>query len=529
MRKIILLILVATGLAAEAQKLASGGPLKPEQANMDIRHYTLSLDVVPETSSYSGFTEIDLILANGAPVILFDLDNAFTVTRVNVNGKPKTFDHKDGLLRINSDPAFPAGKQKVKIEYGGKPHVAVRPPWDGGIQWSKDSLGRWWIAQSCQEDGADLFFPCKDHPSDEPNEGADMFITVPKGMVVAGPGILQKVSSKGKKSTYHWKTNYTISNYCILFNAGSYAVEKRTYTSVDGNKIPMEYYVLDYNKHRASYHLDLLERSTKMLEKYFGEYPWAKEKIGIAETPHLGMEHQTMNAYGNQYRYSKVGSVDFDWLLHHEFGHEWWANKVSNKDWADMWIQEGICSFGDHLFTEDFGGREAYLKRFRQTAVSTQNKLPIVQGEVVDSRQAYHGDIYGKGALFMHTLRYVLGDEVFFPALRSFATDPKYTYDNLVVTGDVLKHFNAASGKDLAPLFKLFIYSTDKLWISVKQVTGNSYTLKLDNLDMTIPVEVQTSSGVKKLMLSKKPVSLQSETMPIVDADGYYLKKVSYE
>jgi aminopeptidase N len=528
MRKIISLILALTVISANAQKLVSGGPLKPEQAIMDIRHYTIVLDVIPESASYSGYTEIDLVLSTASPVLLFDLDNAFTISKINVNGKPKTFNHANGLIRINSEPAFLAGKQKVRIEYGGKPIVATRPPWDGGIQWSKDSLGRWWIAESCQEDGGDIFFPCKDHPSDEPNEGADMIITVPKGMVVAGPGLLQKTSTKGKKSTYHWKTNYTISNYCIVFNAGSYVVEKRLYTSVDGNKIPMEYYVLDYNKPRAAYHLELLERSTRMLEKYFGEYPWAKEKIAIAETPHLGMEHQTMNAYGNQYRYTKVGSVDFDWLLHHEFGHEWWANKVSNKDWADMWIQEGICTFGDHLFTEDFGGREVYLKRFRQTAVSTQNKLSIVQGEVVDSRQAYHSDIYGKGALFMHTLRYVLGDDVFFPALKSFATDPKYTYDNMVVTSDVEKHFNAVSGKDLTPLFKLYIYSIDKLVVIVKQ-TQSGYSVKLENLDMTIPLEIQTSAGKSKMMLSMKPVTMQSESMPVIDPDGYYLKRVVYE
>lgn len=529
MRKIIILVFILTAISAKAQKHVSGGHLKPEQAIMDIRHYTIVLDVVPESASYSGYTEIDLVLSTASPVLLFDLDNAFTVSKINVNGKPKTFNHAGGLVRINSDPAFAAGKQKVRIEYGGKPHVATRPPWDGGIQWSKDSLGRWWVAQSCQEDGGDLFFPCKDHPSDEPNEGADMIITVPKGMVVAGPGILQKTTTKGKKSTYHWKTNYTISNYCIVFNAGYYAVERRTYTSVDGNKIPMEFYVLDYNKHRASYHLDLLERSTRMLEKYFGEYPWAKEKIAIAETPHLGMEHQTMNAYGNQYQYTKVGSVDFDWLMHHEFGHEWWANKVSNKDWADMWIQEGICSFGDHLFYEDFGGREAYLNRFRQTALATENKLPIVQGEVVDSRQAYHADIYGKGALFMHTLRYVLGDDVFFPTLKSFATDPRYTYDNMVVTSDVLKHFNTASGKDLTPLFRLFIYSTDKLAVMVKELASGGYSVKLDNLDMTIPVEIQTSSGKRKMMLSKKAVTVKSESMPVIDPDGYYLKRVSYE
>jgi aminopeptidase N len=161
--------------------------------------------------------------------------------------------------------------------------------------------------------------------------------------------------------------------------------------------------------------------------------------------------------------------------------------------------------------------------------VSTENKLPIVQGEVVDSKQAYHSDIYGKAALFMHTLRYVMGDELFFPTLKAFATDPKYTYDNMVVTGDVIRHFNAAAGKDLTPLFKLFIYSTDKLGITVKQVPGGSYSIKLDNLDMQIPLQVQTSSGVQKLMVSKKPIMVKSDTAPVIDADGYYLKRVSFE
>jgi aminopeptidase N len=224
-----------------------------------------------------------------------------------------------------------------------------------------------------------------------------------------------------------------------------------------------------------------------------------------------------------------VGTVDFDWLLHHEFGHEWWANKVSNKDWGHMWIQEGICSFGDAMFTEEYGGREAYLTRMKQTAIATQNKLPIVQGDTVDSRQAYHPDIYGKGAFFMHTLRFVLGDQVFFPALKSFALDPRYTYDNMVVTDDVLKHFNAAAGKDLSPLFKLFLYSTDKLQVHVKQVAADAYTVRLGNMTMPLPFEIITSSGKTKLTLSGKDQQISSTSMPIIDPDGYYLKTVEYQ
>lgn len=526
---LVFLTIISANLISAQERTVSGGPLKPEQANMDVRHYTVSLDVSPENQSYAGYTEIRLDLKAASGDLLFDLDNNFTVSTVAVDGKKLSFTHENGLIRIKAPMPLPAGEHKVKIDFGGKPHIAVRAPWDGGIQWSKDSLGRPWIAMSCQEDGADLFFPCKDHPSDEPDQGADLIVTVPKGLVVAGPGLLISQQTKGKKSTFHWQTKYTINTYSILFNVGHYAVVKQTYTTVNGNNVPMEYYVLDYNKGKAAKHLELLERSARLLEKYFGEYPWVKEKIGIAETPHLGMEHQTMNAYGNHYKYVKMGAVDFDWLLTHEFGHEWWGNKVTNVDWAHMWIHEGIDTFADALFYEAYGGRKAYLDRMKDAAIRANNKLPLVQGPVIDSRQTYHPDIYGKGGYFMHTLRFVLGDSVFFPTLKAFATDPRFTYDHLVKTEDLIQHFNKATGRNLQPLFDLYVYSTDKLQLSLRQTGLQAYELRVQNLGMEIPMEVLTSAGKIIVKAGDNPVKISSATMPVIDPDGYYLKKITLE
>ncbi len=247
LKSILMWLILLSFISSSGQVSVSGGPLKPEQAIMDIRHYTLTLDVSPTTQSYSGFTEITLNLTASGNTLLFDLDNRFKVSKVSVNGKAKTFRHENDFVNIPGDPSFPAGKYIVKIDYSGSPMIAKNPPWDGGIQWTKDSLGRPWIAMSCQSDGAQIFFPCKDHPSDEPNEGADLFITVPKGLVVAGPGMLVKTSSKGEKTSFHWKTSYTISNYCIVFNVANYKVVSRSYTTVMGNKFPMQYYVLYYN------------------------------------------------------------------------------------------------------------------------------------------------------------------------------------------------------------------------------------------------------------------------------------------
>ncbi|MEO6542328.1 MAG: M1 family metallopeptidase, partial [Ferruginibacter sp.] len=442
MRIISLLLLALVSITAQGQNLRSGGKLKPEQAIMDIRHYTIALDVDPVQKTINGYTEIDLNLIRPGSSLLFDLWHLLGISGVWVNGRSYNYTHtNDDLVKIALTEELPAGKVKVKIAYSGKPGVAERAPWIGGFQWEKDNKGNPWIAITCQGEGGKIYFPCKDHPSDEPNEGADMIITVPKGLVVAGPGLLQKVTTKKDKSTYHWKTNYTISNYCLVFNVGKFKVAKRMYTTVDGNKVPMEYYVLEQNVVMAEKLLDLLEQSCRIQEKYFGEYPWVKERIGVSETPHLGMEHQTNIAYGNKYKFTQVGGKDFDWLLHHEFGHEWWANKVTNRDWAHMWIQEGICVFGDAMATRELAGEDAYQKRMQETNRKILNRLPVVRGEEVDSDSAYYGDIYGKGAFFMHTLRYVMGDELFFPTLKKFATDPKYTYDNTVVTTDVEQHF----------------------------------------------------------------------------------------
>lgn len=527
--RLLIGLLLISGFAF-AQNLKSGGRLKAEQAIMDIRHITIALDVDPEKKTIDGYTETDLVLAEPSAVLLFDLWQGMKVSKIWVNGKVASFSHTpDDLVRIQTASVLPAGKVKVKIAYGGTPGIAVRPPWTGGFQWEKDKKGNPWIAVSCQSEGAKVYFPCKDHPSDEPNEGADMIITVPQGLVVAAPGILQKQSTKKGNTTWHYKTNYTISNYCLVFNVGNYKVAKRVYTSVSGKQIPMEYYVLEENLDKAEKLLDLFEQSSRILEKYFGEYPWANERIAASETPHLGMEHQTNIAYGNKYRYEKLGSHDFDWLLHHEYGHEWWANKVTNRDWGHMWIQEGICVFGDAMATRELAGEEAYMERMKLTAISTQNKFPVVRGDEVDSDSAYHGDIYGKGAFFMHTLRFVIGDEIFFPTLKRLATEPKYTYDNTVVTADVEQLFSAASGKSLQPLFKLFLYTTDKLEFSIRQTGLDKYYIRLVNMDMSLPLEIMTDMGLKKIMVDKKGISVSSKTFIQVDPRVFYLKKLTFE
>ncbi|HWB26324.1 MAG TPA: M1 family metallopeptidase [Chitinophagaceae bacterium] len=527
--RLLLLLAAFLPCCMFAQTPSYGGKLKPEQANMDIQHYTIALTVNIQGKSINGFTEISLILKQPATDILFDLMDSLKVEKVWVNGKPADFKHEANLLHVTSSQPFARGNTLVKVQYGGHPVIAKRPPWEDGFTFTQDSVGHPWVAITAEGTGGKIYFPCKDHPSDEPDKGVDMMITVPQGLVVAGPGLLQSVTTKKHMSTYYWKTNYTINNYSILFNIGDYTVVRRTYTSIAGNKIPVEFYVLKIDSAKAGHLLDLLEIEARVKEKYFGEFPWAKEKIGLVETPHLGMEHQTMVAYGNKFRYTKIGGEDFDWLMNHEFGHEWWGNKVTAKDWADYWIHEGIESFSDALYTYDKEGEDAYERIFQRSIVNIKNDKPVVMGKDIEEEAAYHPDIYSKGAFFMHTLRYVMGDSLFFPAIKKLATDSMYTYSHLVSTEDVQQLFTDAYGKDLSPLFHLFLYTTDKLGIHIHESPYNTYTIKLENISMPLPLDITTSNGTERIMVDSKGVAVKSTTLPLVDTRTFYIKKVTYE
>ncbi len=526
---------VITCFAGKAQNrdisyLSSGGKLNPLQAIMDIRHYTIALDVNIENKTIEGSTEVEILLSKSTDTLLLDLVHLLSVHKVKVNNKPVSFEQKNDKIYITNTAPFLMGKQTIRVEYGGEPPVAIKPPWTGGFTWTKDRSGNDWVAINCQKEGGRVYFPCKDHPSDEPNEGVDMLITVPENLVVAGPGLLKEVIKKKNKKTYHWKTNYTISNYCVIFNIGKYKVVSKDYTSIKGNVVPIQFYVLEEDTANAAKIIELKERDTKVLEKYFGEYPWVKEKIGIGEVPNSGMEHQTMITFQNKFNYSKIGGQDYSANLYHEYAHEWWANKVTNKDWAHMWIQEGIATYAEALIYFELGGQAAYDEIINRHKRSIRNKKPMVGGEELSEDETYAGnDIYTKGSFFMHSLRYVLGDDLFLPTLKQLSTDPKYTYDNFVTSTDVEQLFSSASKQNLKPFFDFYLRSTDVLDISVKEVGYQKYLIKVENFFMPLPFDIGTNTGTNKILINKEGITVTSNYAPQVDAKGYYLKKITLQ
>lgn len=538
----LLILFSSQKTLAQAQKLrnskdprdisyiTSGGKLNPLQAIMDIRHYTISLKVDIDHKSIEGFTEVNIKLGENTDTLLFDLVHLLTVSKIKVNGREYPFQQRDDRIYILNPNKFKKGNLKIWIAYGGEPPVAIRPPWNGGFTWTKDSGGNPWVAINCQLEGAKLYFPCKDHPSDEPNEGVDLFITVPKGLVVAGPGLLKGVKTKGEISTFHWQTHYTISNYCIVFDIGKYVVKSRNYTTLLGNKVPMQYYVLEADSAQAKRVLDVKTRDTHILEKYFGEYPWVKEKIGLAEVPNPGMEHQTMVTFQNKFVYQTIGGQDYSANLFHEFAHEWWANKVTNKDWAHMWIQEGIATYAEALCMQEIGGIRAYDSIIDGNKRRISNTSPILKAdEGVTEGETYNRDIYFKGSFFMHSLRYLLGDSIFLPTLKKLATEPQYTYDNFVTTNDVEKLFSGESGQNLKPFFDFWLRTNQVLNFKVTETDFHTYKIQIQNYFMPLPVEVSTAEGTKRMMIGENGIYITGSIFPPrIDEKGFYLKTISY-
>jgi aminopeptidase N len=520
----------------------TGGPLKFEQAVFDVQSYDVSVKVDPAAKSISGTTVMTAKTTIPTDVILLDLDTPYTVSKVtDGNGTDLKYERTPTAIRI----WFPLSKQvgeeiRTSITYSGTPRVAPNPPWIGGFMWAKTPSGADWVSVALQNDGADLLFPVKDHPSDKPATAA-MHITVPDPLFATGPGKFEgaKKNNDGT-STYNWRMTNPISNYSIVFNAAPYKTVEDSYKSITGETMPIYFYVLPEDADKAAGLIAEQKKYLAYYEKYLGPFPFRSQKVGIVETPHLGMEHSTDIAYGNKFRYNQDGT---DWLLLHEFGHEYWANLVTAADWKDFWIHEGFQSYMDTLYQEYLHGQDAYLKAMSGRIKGLRNMQPVAPREPKIAYQVYmaepdyvksDGDIYGKGALILHTLRYLIGDKAFFNALRHMAYPNKqmesYTdgrQERLVTTDDFLTIAEQDSGMRLDWFFELYLRQP-KLPKLVAETTGSTMTLHWEtpnNMPFPMPIDVEVNGKTQRVEMKDGKATINfTGTAPVVDPKGWVLK-----
>jgi aminopeptidase N len=449
--------------------LGSGAARSEAQQALDFDKADLKLRIEPASRSIRG--DVTLTFGTRAPLnsVELDLDRNLPIDAISVDGQPLAASHwrnPEGKLTIDLPRPLEPGKQvAVRVQYHGQPHVAKRAPWDGGFVWSQTPDGQPWVASAVQGEGCDLFWPCIDHPTGKAKQ-VDEHITVPSPLVAAGNGIAMGMDEAGGWRTYHWRTKNP-STYGISINVAPYQVLSGEYRSRYGNVIPLRMWYLPQNEKGAK---ELFAEFAPMLdffESTIGPYPFGDEKMGVVETPHKGMEHQTINAYGNKYAKTAYG---YDELLQHEFAHEWFGNQLTNANWDDMWLHEGLGSYMQPLYVQSLRGDMEYFASLMHQRGMIENKAPIVSGkpkmeeDVYDIKRGGPGqDIYNKGSLVMHTLRGLIGDAAFFRAVREevYGTpDPRpgNFAPRYGTTPEFMAIVKRASGRDLDWFFQAYLY-----------------------------------------------------------------------
>ena len=482
------------------------GYLSPLRTCYDVTYYHLDVAINPDSESIHGSNTIAFRVVTPFNKMQVDLFANMKVDSIKFeDGAFLNYSREFGAVFIDIPGELQTGTiHQIIFYYSGKPQVAVNPPWDGGFIWKKDKEGNPWVMVTCQGTGASLWWPNKDHQSDEPDSML-LSVTIPDkpGLEDVSNGRLRsKVSLPDGMTQYNWFISYPINNYDITVNIGKYDHFSDVYKSRDGSKLTLDYYVMPENLQKAKKQFKEVKTMLACYEKYFGKYPFYRDGYKLIESSHNGMEHQTAVAYGNHYQLGYEGratsavGLKFDFIIIHESAHEWWGNSITSKDIADMWIHESFGAYAEALYVEYNWGRKASLDYINAKKQNVRNEEPIIGPYNVNHEGA--GDMYDKGQLVLNTLRDVIGnDKLWFSILQRIQT--KYAYKT-VDADDIINFINKKTGTDYNYFFEQYLrYPTiPQLTVAITKKgdsTALRYMWNADVKEFKMPIKVTTSKG----------------------------------
>ena len=496
------------------------GSITPERAWWDLTYYHLDIAVDLDNKFIKGSNTIEYKVLEPNKKLQVDLQSPLKITKVEQNGKELTFSSEGSAHFINLIDKQRKGKiNSVKVYYEGNPKEAVRAPWDGGLSWTRDSNGKHFAATSCQGIGASIWWPNKDHMYDEVDSML-ISVNVPKGLMNISNGRLKKIEEFEDTNTYHWYVSNPINNYGVNINIGDYVEFSEVYEGEKG-KLDMIYYVLRDNIERAKTQFKDAVKMMDAFEYWFGPYPFYEDSFKIVEVPYLGMEHQSSITYGNKYMKGYLGrdlsrtgwGLKFDYIIIHEAGHEWFANNITYKDIADMWIHESFTTYSENLFLDYHYGKEASSEYVIGTRAGISNTAPMIGPYGVNQRGS---DIYSKGANVLHTIRQIANsDEKWRMILRGLNKD---FYHQTVETKQIENYISDKMGYDLSTFFDQYLRTTNIPVFEYKLNDGlleYKWTNVVDGFKMPIELFV----GDEKIRLNPtqeiKSINVKSEKIKL--------------
>ena len=502
------------------------GSITPERVWWDLLHYDLSVDVDIKTRTISGSNTIAYKVLDGQNTLQIDLQRPMRIDQVLQEGKELEVNQEGNAYFINLVKAQARGDEnELTIVFSGKPRKAVRAPWDGGFSWKEDENGKPFVATSNQGLGASVWWPCKDHPYDEPDNGQLLSITVPKELVAVGNGRLIDTKKSGDKKTYVWKVVNPINNYGVNINIGDYTNMSSTYDGLKGT-LDVDFWVLKQNKEKAEIQFQDAYRTLEALEYWFGPYPFYEDSYKLVEVPYLGMEHQSSVTYGNKYMNGYLGTdlsdtgwgLKWDFIIIHESGHEWFANNITYKDAADMWIHEGFTSYSESLFTEYFYGKEAGASYTKGLRKRIQNQAPVIGDYDVNNEGS--GDMYYKGHNMLHTIRQIVADDEKWREILVGLN--KDFYHQTVSSAEVEQYIMEKSGIDFSKVFDQYLRDirVPVLEHFFKEGQLNyRWTNVVEKFDM--PVDISLDGAKRRIYPAAEWKQVEGEAVEI--DDNYYI------
>lgn len=510
----------------------------PERTWWDVLRYDINVTPDYNSKTISGKTTIvyKVIADKHSDYLQIDLQKPLKVDDIYYNNKlyinypAKPYYNEGNVWHIPLPKAPEGSTQSISIIYHGTPREAVRPPWDGGWIWTKDEEGRPWMSVACQGLGASVWYPCKDYQGDEPDNGASLTITVPDTLVAVGNGRLKSKlqNENSKMTTYTWEVKSPINNYDIVPYIGKYVNWSDTLNGEKG-VLDLNYWVLDYDLTKAKKQFEQVKPMLRAFEYWFGPYPFYEDGYKLVEAPHLGMEHQSAIAYGNQFENGYLGrdlsgsgwGLKWDYIIVHESGHEWFGNNITTKDIADMWVHEGFADYAEALFVNYYYGKQAADEYVQGLRKNIQNDKPIIG--VYGVNQEGSGDMYNKGSNLLHTIRQVINDdEKFRQVLRGLNKD---FYHQTVTSKQVEEYMSKKSGKDLSKIFDQYLRTTQIPTLELK-ADGDKIKFKWTNCinGFNMPVKLTNGQWLNATTTEQK-IKLEGKDFSDVTVDpNFYIQ-----
>lgn len=472
------------------------GSITPERAWWDLTFYHLSVAVNPTDRTMTGSNEVHYTVLTSGTILQLDLQEPLKLESAVQDNEPLEFEREGNVYFIRMQkPQMPGNSESLTVTYSGVPRVAKRAPWDGGFSWYTDAAGNPFVATSCQGLGASAWWPVKDHMYDEPDSMA-ISVTVPKNLMDVSNGQLRSVTEGEDTKTYHWFVSNPINNYGVNVNIGNYTHFEEVFEGESG-PLQLDYYVLPEDLEKAKNQFQQVKPMLEAFEHWFGPYPFYEDGFKLVQVPYLGMEHQSSVTYGNKFENGYLGrdlsgtgwGLKWDFIIIHESGHEWFANNITYKDIADMWIHESFTAYSENLYLDYHFGTQAAAEYVIGTRKNIQNDEPIIGTYNVNHSGS--GDMYYKGANMLHTLRQLVDNDTRWrEILRGMNRD---FFHQTVTSAQIETYLSSQTGIDLTAFFNQYLRTAEIPVLEYKQ-EGTSlkyrYTQNVSDFDMPVRVSV---------------------------------------